>query len=89
MAPRKVIFDEQNPEWTEEDFARAKPAKEVLSPKLYEALTRRRGRQKAPAKTPVSLRLSPDVVEHFRAGGAGWQTRIDEALKQVIARKIA
>lgn len=89
MAPRKVVFDDDNPEWTDEDFARAKPAEAALSPKLYEALTRRRGPQKAPAKTPVSLRLSPDVVEHFRAGGAGWQTRIDEALKQVIARKIA
>jgi len=79
-----IVIDEENPEWTEADFARARPAKEVLPPKLYEALTRRRGPQKAPTKHPVSIRLSPEVVEHFRATGPGWQGRIDETLKAAI-----
>ena len=49
---------------------------------------RRRGRQKAPKKIPLSLRLSPEVVKHFRAKGRGWQTRIDEALRKLVgARK--
>ena len=43
-----------------------------------------RGRQKAPKKVPVSLRLSPDVVEHFKATGAGWQGRIDAALMSIM-----
>ncbi|WP_310542769.1 BrnA antitoxin family protein [Phenylobacterium sp.] len=89
MAPHEAGFDEDNPEWTDEVFARARPAKDVLPEKVFDALTRRRGPQKTPAKTPISLRLSPEVIEHFRAGGAGWQTRIDEALKQVIARSSA
>ncbi|MSQ73485.1 MAG: hypothetical protein EXR27_19740 [Betaproteobacteria bacterium] len=46
---------------------------------------RRRGPQRVPTKVPLSLRLSPEVVEHYKAGGAGWQTRIDEALKKLIA----
>jgi uncharacterized protein (DUF4415 family) len=37
-------------------------------------------------KEPVSIRLSPDVLRHFRDGGAGWQTRIDEALRDWIKR---
>lgn len=45
---------------------------------------RRRGAQKAPKKIPLSLRLSPEVVKHFRARGRGWQTRIDEALKKIV-----
>ncbi len=45
---------------------------------------RRRGPQKAPRKIPLSLRLSPEVVRHFRAKGRGWQTRIDEALKKLV-----
>lgn len=45
---------------------------------------RRRGPQKAPRKIPLSLRLSPEVVKHFRARGRGWQTRIDEALKKLV-----
>lgn len=79
------VFDDDNPEWTEADFARARPAKELLPPRLYEALTRRRGPQKAPTKVAVSVRLSPDVLAYFKATGPGWQTRIDHILKQAIA----
>ena len=47
----------------------------------------RRGRppSKAP-KEAVSIRLSPDVLAHFRAGGPGWQTRIDAALRNIVKR---
>jgi uncharacterized protein (DUF4415 family) len=30
---------------------------------------------------------SPEVVEHFRAKGPGWQTRIDEVLKKLVASR--
>lgn len=44
-----------------------------------------RGRPKAPVtKERLSIRLSPDVVERFRASGRGWQTRMDAALRQWI-----
>jgi uncharacterized protein (DUF4415 family) len=42
----------------------------------------RRGPQKAPTKTLVPLRLDGDVIAHFRASGAGWQARINEALRK-------
>lgn len=48
----------------------------------------RRGPQKAPTKKLVSLRLSPEVIDHFKAGGPGWQTRIDATLRKLI-KKIA
>src|SRR5207302_1759917 len=44
-----------------------------------------RGPQKAPTKTRVTLRLDPDIVEHFKAGGGGWQSRINAALRKLIA----
>lgn len=44
-----------------------------------------RGGQKAPTKQRTTLRLSADVLAHFRADGPGWQTRIDEALRDWIA----
>lgn len=47
----------------------------------------KRGPQKAPTKKLVSLRLSPEVVEHFRSTGPGWQTRIDETLVRAIKRR--
>jgi uncharacterized protein (DUF4415 family) len=50
----------------------------------------RRGRPRKPRpKVPVSIRLSPEVVDAFKAEGAGWQTRIDEALKEWLAKSAA
>ena len=46
-----------------------------------------RGPQVAPTKTLVSVRYSPEVLAYFKASGAGWQTRMDEALKQWIAKQ--
>ncbi|MDA8348108.1 MAG: BrnA antitoxin family protein, partial [Pseudomonadota bacterium] len=36
-------------------------------------------------KTQTTLRISKDVLEFFRATGPGWQTRMDNALKQYVA----
>jgi uncharacterized protein (DUF4415 family) len=47
----------------------------------------KRGPQKAPTKKLVSLRLSPEVIDHFRSTGPGWQTRIDSTLRQVIRKR--
>jgi uncharacterized protein (DUF4415 family) len=43
-----------------------------------------RGRPAGSNKTLVHIRLDNDVVEKFKAGGAGWQTRINEVLKKAI-----
>lgn len=40
-------------------------------------------------KVQVTLRLSPEVIAEFKAGGPGWQTRIDDTLKRVVRRRIA
>ncbi len=47
----------------------------------------KRGPQKAPTKKLISLRLSPDVIDHFKATGPGWQTRIDSALLKAIKKR--
>jgi uncharacterized protein (DUF4415 family) len=47
----------------------------------------KRGPQKAPTKKLVSLRLSAEVVDHFRSTGPGWQTRIDGALREAIRKR--
>jgi uncharacterized protein (DUF4415 family) len=73
-----------NPELTDEQIAELRPASEVLPPALFEGLAskRRRGPQKAPTKTMISLRLDQRVVDHFKAAGEGWQTRMGEVLKK-------
>ncbi len=77
-----VDFDE-NPEWTPEMLAAARPAGEVHG-QAAAALVRKRGRPSldpAARKLPVTIRLSPDVAEALRATGEGWQTRVDELLR--------
>jgi uncharacterized protein (DUF4415 family) len=39
------------------------------------------GSVKSDRKVSTTIRLSPEVVQAFRAAGDGWQTRIDAALK--------
>ncbi len=65
-----------------EDIQRFKPASEVLPEQLQRKLGLKvRGPQKMPTKIATTIRLSPEVSEAFRATGPGWQTRIDNALK--------
>jgi uncharacterized protein (DUF4415 family) len=80
---REVTFDEENPEWTEADFKKARPASE-LPAEVLGAFPRTRGIQKAAKKVPVYIRLSPEAVERFKADGPGWQTRIDDVLKKAV-----
>jgi uncharacterized protein (DUF4415 family) len=75
-----------SPELTKADFAKAKPFSEVF-PGLSASIRKGRGPNKAPTKKPVSLRLSPEVIRHFKKGGKGWQSRIDETLRKVVRRK--
>ena len=45
--------------------------------------TVQRGRPKAPVtKVSTTLRLDPDVIDHFKADGPGWQSRINAALRK-------
>ena len=46
-----------------------------------------RGPQKNPTKVPVSIRLSKDVLQHFKSTGTGWQTRLDNALRLLIGSR--
>ena len=47
----------------------------------YKARGRPVGSLKDNAKQAVTVRYSPDVLAAFRATGAGWQTRMNDALK--------
>ena len=46
-----------------------------------------RGRPKSDnKKLLVSVRYSPEVVAYFKSTGAGWQSRMDEALREYVER---
>ena len=82
------IDDEDNPKWTEEDFALAKPIHEIPELAGLVELLRKGGRPQLPEryrKRRVTIMLDPDVIEHFKAEGRGWQTRVNAALRKVAS----
>ena len=80
---RGIALDPDSPEWTDEDFSRARPAAEVV-PHIVEEYNRTRGKQKAPTKERISVRLDSDLTAHFRASGKGWQTRLNDTLRRAV-----
>jgi uncharacterized protein (DUF4415 family) len=86
--PNPERLDDDNPELTREELRRARPASEVLpgliGQKATDELMRRgRGRPlKDDKKVSTTVRLDPDVLEAFQQEGKGWQTRINEVLRE-------
>ena len=70
-----------------------RPAAEVLDPALYAnliamnaaAMNRKRGErgaQKKPVKVPTTIRFDADLLDALKASGKGWQTRVNEAVRE-------
>ena len=56
-------------------------------PEKFDKAAVRRGRPRvAQPKVSTTIRLSQDVIDHFKSGGRGWQTRINDALCEWIER---
>ncbi len=78
------------PELTDEFFDKATfhiGGQTVSKAEFAEAAQKQtqRGRPKSDNnKVLLSVRYSPEVVEYFRSTGEGWQTRMDEALKEWV-----
>lgn len=80
--------DPDLPEWTDEMFAHAeysvggnviRPATGYLSKEGFKVGRPPKGTE---AKRRVTLRLDPDVIDRFKQGGRGWQSRMNEALRK-------
>jgi uncharacterized protein (DUF4415 family) len=79
---RKDWDDVQSPELTADQMSKARPFAEVF-PELAASIRKGRGPNKAPTKKLVSLRLSGQVLEAYKAKGPGWQSRIDADLRRI------
>ncbi len=60
-----IAADQDNPEWTEADFAKLKRGRPLGSG----------------TKTLVHIRLDTDMLDQYKATGAGWQTRMNQILR--------
>jgi uncharacterized protein (DUF4415 family) len=76
--------DEESPELTAETAKKLRPFNEFMAERGLPLV----GRPKADApKVSVSLRLDPEVVAGFKAGGPGWQTRMNAVLAESLKRE--
>ena len=58
------------------------PDNQPLTDDQLRQFKRGRGRPVGSNKEQVTLRLDAEVLETFKATGTGWQTRINEVLKE-------
>ena len=78
------------PELTRDMMKRAPRGRNVLPEAVLAQFRRGPGRPPADnPKVPVSIRLDKDVVDHFKATGEGWQTRINSILRDATSGRLA
>ena len=76
--PKKTsakVNDPDNPAWTEDMLGAP-------------VIKRGRGPQAAPTKILTSVRLDADILEYFKLQGAGYQSRINAALRIEVERHL-
>ena len=76
--PKKTsskVNDPDNPAWTED----------ILGAPV---IKRGRGPQTTPTKVLTSVRLDADIFEFFKSNGAGYQSRINAALRMEVERNL-
>ena len=70
-----MVSDLDNPAWTEGMLGAP-------------VLNRGRGPQATPTKVLTSIRLDADVLEFFKSKGSGYQSRINDALREEVNRNL-
>ncbi|MBV9064645.1 MAG: BrnA antitoxin family protein [Methylobacteriaceae bacterium] len=86
--PNPGLIDDDAPEFTDEQLAGMRPAREVLPPDFYAMVTKRRPGQRGPGKKPakvaMTIRVDADTLAAWKASGAGWQRRVNDVLRKAV-----
>lgn len=84
-----IAADPDTFELDDEWFARAKPAAEFFSPEVFAKLCamRQRGPKDKPLKVPTTIRFDADVLAALKASGKGWQTRVNQAMRDWLRKR--
>ena len=81
---KTTAADDDNPELTDADFARARPFPEMF-PELVRKLRAQGGRPRLERpKVHVGFRLAADVVEGIKAAGKGYNAHVERVLREAL-----
>lgn len=90
MSDKEIVYDDDAPRTDDAFWGRAVTTSGGGPKAILEALEKRRqgerGPQKTATKVPVTIRLDRRVVDHFKASGKGWQTRLNQALVDLVSK---
>lgn len=84
-------IDDENPEWTDEDFKNALTFEQMppaLQALVIESRERKRGVQLHKKKVSVTIRYSQSVIDAFKSTGKGWQSRMNQVLEDYVAKTL-
>jgi len=60
-----------------------------LPESLQAKLRRMRGPGKKPAKVQTAIRFDPEVLAALKSTGRGWQTRVNDVMKEWVANYLS
>lgn len=87
LQPPPPDFDDDAPELTDDEIKELRPAREWFEEHGI-PMPVPRGRPKAEkVKTSVTIRLDAETVDDYKASGPGWQTRMNEDLREGARRR--
>jgi len=92
MASRKLTppppdFDDDAPELTDDEIRELRPARELFE-ELGIPMPIPRGRPKLEQpKQSVTIRIDAEIVDYYKEAGPGWQTRMNEDLREGARRR--
>ncbi|MCL2161723.1 MAG: BrnA antitoxin family protein [Betaproteobacteria bacterium] len=84
---RGIDSDPDNPEWTDEMFKESVPFSS-LPEGLQTKLRSGRGPNKKPTKVQTAIRFDPEVLAALKSTGRGWQTRVNDVMKEWVAQHV-
>jgi uncharacterized protein (DUF4415 family) len=83
LTDEEIAYDGDSPQTSEADWGQAFVSHSVTE--LHaETTKRKRGANKLPTKEQVAIRFDGEVLDYFRSTGKGWQTRMNDALKEWV-----
>jgi len=83
---KKRKHDDDAPEQGAAFFKRAKRGTEGMPADLVDSIRRFRGKQRAPTKKLISIRVDQETLAVYQSTGPGWQGRMNDTLARAAKR---